>query len=255
MRPEFYADYFRVEGRHWWFVGRRHILLERLRANPPPAGTDRTPRILDVGCGTGTMLAYLRDWGEVAGVDADAEAVRFSHLRGEEGVSQLHGYTLPFGDGSLDLVTVLDVLEHVEDDGRMLREIARVLRPGGRLLATVPAYRWMWGPQDEVSNHFRRYTAGRLVREVEGAGLRIDHTTYFNTLLFAPIAAIRLLRRLRRRPATAGSDFELTRIDGAGNRLLAAVFSAEARWLKSRRLPFGVSVLVEASVPASEVEL
>lgn len=248
MREDFYAEYFRVEDRHWWFVGRRRIILAVLGAHLTPAQHGQTPRVLDLGCGTGTMLGYLRRFGEVDGVDADEHAVRYCHTRGHTRVQLLESAALPFPDHSFDLVTALDVLEHIDDDRRALEEIARVLRPGGTFLATVPAHPWMWGAQDEISHHYRRYTMHELEHRILASELELERLTHFNTILFAPIAAVRLARRLRPPRGEPRSDFEMTR-EGAANRLLAGVFSAEARWLRSRDLPFGVSLLALARAP------
>ncbi|MEK6326933.1 MAG: class I SAM-dependent methyltransferase [Actinomycetota bacterium] len=249
MREDFYAEYFRIEDRHWWFVGRRQIILAVLGAHltPPPNG--HTARILDLGCGTGTMLSYLRRFGEVEGVDADEQAVRYCQARGHARVRLLESEALPYPDDSFDLLTALDVLEHIEDDGRALEEVARVLRPGGAFLATVPAYPWMWGAQDEISHHFRRYKLRQLEQRILAAGLELERLTHFNTILFAPIAAVRLARRLTPPKGEPRSDFQLTR-EGAANRVLAGVFSAERRWLRTRDLPFGISLLALASAPA-----
>ena len=249
MREDFYAEYFRIEDRHWWFVGRRRIVLAVLGAHLTRAPNGHTTRILDLGCGTGTMLEHLRRFGEVDGVDADEQAVRYCHSRGHTGVQLLESDALPFPDDSFDLLTALDVLEHIEDDRRTLEEVARILRPGGTLLATVPAYPWMWGAQDQISHHFRRYMRNQLEHRVLAAGLELERLTHFNTLLFAPIAAVRLARRLRPPKGQPRSDFQMTR-EGAANRLLAGVFSSEARWLRARDLPFGVSLLALAKVPA-----
>jgi SAM-dependent methyltransferase len=248
MREDFYAEYFRVEDRHWWFVGRRRIVLAMLDRYLPPAPTDRPRRILDVGCGTGTMLGHLGRLGEAQGVDADPNAIGFCRERGEQRVQQLEGDELPFPDDSFDLVTSLDVLEHIDDDATTAAEIRRVLRPGGTFLATVPAHMWMWGPQDEISHHFRRYDARGFRLLLEGAGLTVRRLTPFNTLLFPPIAAIRLARRLRPARGEAHSDFEVA--EGAlTNRMLTPVFSAEARLLPRRDLPFGVSLLAVGEAP------
>ena len=107
----------------------------------------------------------------------------------------LDGPELPLPDDAFDVVTALDVLEHIADDRHALREIARVMKPGGLLLATVPAHRWMWGAQDEISHHFRRYSAPEMRDRVEVAGFDLERLTYFNSILFAPIAAVRLARR------------------------------------------------------------
>lgn len=250
MREDFYAEYFRIEDRHWWFVGRRRILLTVLDRYLGPADGER--RILDLGCGTGTMLSYLERYGRAEGVDADAQAVQFSHRRGARNVSLLTSDDLPFEDRTFDLVTALDVLEHVEDDVRTLREIARVLRPTGTLLTTVPAYRWMWGAQDEISRHFRRYTAGQLRERILASGYSIERLTYFNTLLFPPIAAVRVARRGLRssEEGDVRSDFEMTK-EGAVNRLLASVFGFEARWLRAHDFPFGVSLLAVVRGPST----
>jgi SAM-dependent methyltransferase len=243
MEPSFYAEYFEIEDRHWWFVGRREIFLRLLDRLLPPSRNGRPRRILDVGCGTGTMLLHLARYGSVQGVDADEEAVRFCRQRGIEYVQRAE-VPLPFEPEAFDLVTLLDVLEHVDDDRGMLRELNRVLRPGGMLLLTVPAYRFLWGPQDEVSRHRRRYVAREIEERATEAGFQLRRLSYFNTLLFPGIAAIRLLRP-RRRGEDLRSDFALTR-PGRLNDLLGRVFALEASLLERIDLPFGVSILALA---------
>ncbi len=238
VERDFYAEYYEIEDRHWWFLGRRAIFTRILDRRLGPSD-DR--RILDVGCGTGTMVRELARYGRVEGVDADPEAVAFCRERGLRNVRQVDGEAaLPFESGSFDLVTALDVIEHVDDDDAMLRELARVLIPGGLLLVSVPAYRFLWGAQDEIAHHKRRYVRPDLRARLEGAALAVERLSYFNTLLFPPIAAIRLLR-----PPARGdprSDFELTR-PGRVNDLLARVLAAEAPLVERFDLPFGVSIL------------
>ena len=249
MDEGFYEEYFRIEDRHWWFVGRRRIILSVLAGQRLSRPDGAEPEILDLGCGTGTMLGHLRAFGTVRGIDADERAVAFCRARGEERVELLESNRLPLPDDSLDLVTALDVLEHIEDDRGALAEIARVLRPGGTLLATVPAYRWMWGPQDEISHHYRRYVRDELSEKIEASGLRLRRATYFNTLLLPAVAAVRLAHRLRP-PREVRSDFRFTR-DGAVNRALATVFASEARLLARGDLPAGVSIMAVAGAPAA----
>jgi SAM-dependent methyltransferase len=241
MEQRFYEEYARIQDKHWWFIGRRVILRSILETGLEPETTSER-RILDVGCGTGTNLSELRRFGAVKGVDSESAAVQFCHRRGERDVEHLPGTELPLPDASFDLVTLLDVIEHVEDDQVLLSEVWRVLAPGGRVLVTVPAYTWMWGAQDEISHHYRRYTRRSLLTSLVRAGFDPLRLSYFNTGLFPPIAAIRLARRLRPAPAALHSDFELNN-PGPLNSLLARLFCLEAPLLRRMSLPFGVSVI------------
>lgn len=246
MKEDFYPAYYELEGRHWWFVGRRRLFLRLLDREFPPGA--RPIDVLDFGCGTGAFLEHLERFGTVRAVESDASAVAFCHARGRSEVQLVApGARLPYPDHAFDLVTTLDVIEHIDDDVAALRELRRVLRPGGRLLVAVPAYMFLWGRQDEVSHHRRRYTAATLRQALGAAGIEIDRTSYFNTVMFPPIAAVRLGRRLLRRPGAAQSDFDLG--PAALNRALGAVFGAEAGLVARWSLPFGVSLLALARSP------
>jgi SAM-dependent methyltransferase len=242
VERDFYQRYYELEDRHWWFVGRREILLSLLEQRLAGRGA---LRLLDFGCGTGTMAGYLARFGNVTAVDADAEAVEFCHTRGLEDVRQLSGSTLPFAGGEFDVATSFDVLEHIEDDFVALTELHRVLKPGGTLLLGVPAFPFLWGLQDEVSHHFRRYVRPQLTARLEDAGFEVLRASYFNSLLFPAIAVVRVGRRLRRAAGGNGqsrqSDFELG--PAWVNSLLARVFASEAALVRARDLPYGVSLL------------
>jgi SAM-dependent methyltransferase len=243
MDADFYRAYYDLEGRHWWFLGRRKLFLRLLEQRLPAA--TRPIDVLDFGCGTGAFLEHLDRFGTVSAVDADPSAVAFCHARGRAEVRLAPpGAPLPFPDAAFDLVTALDVIEHIDDDVAALAELRRVLRPGGLLLVAVPAFMFLWGKQDEVSHHHRRYTARTLRRALTAAGFGVDRTSYFNTVLFPLIAAVRLGRRLLRRPGGQQSDFELgpARLNG----ILGALFGAEAGLVARGRLPFGVSLLALA---------
>jgi SAM-dependent methyltransferase len=243
MEKDFYRAYYALEGSHWWFIGRRRIFLAVLEA--AVAGRTRPLDVLDFGCGTGAFLEHLARFGTVSAVDGDPDAVRFCHERGRSEVRHV-GPTepLPFADESFDLVTTLDVIEHIEDDVAALRELRRVMRPGGLLLVAVPAFMFLWGDQDEISHHFRRYTAPSLRRSLRAAGFEVAKTSYFNTWLFAPIAVVRIVRRLLRAPDVSRTDFDVG--PRPLNFALGALFGSEATLVARRRLPFGVSLLALA---------
>jgi SAM-dependent methyltransferase len=243
MEKDFYPAYYALEGTHWWFVGRRRILLTLLEA--ALAGRPRPLDILDFGCGTGAFLEHLGRFGTVSGVDGDPDAVRFCHERGRGEVQHVAAAEpLPFADESFDLVTTLDVIEHIEDDVNAFRELRRVMRPGGLLLVAVPAFMFLWGDQDEISHHFRRYTAPTLRRSLQAGGFEVAKTSYFNTWLFAPIAVMRVVRRALRAPDVSRTDFDVG--PRSLNSALGALFGSEARLVARRRLPFGVSLLALA---------
>jgi SAM-dependent methyltransferase len=239
-----------VEDVHWWFVGRRRILLQVLDRYVGRTNADQR-RILDVGCGTGSMLTYLTSYGKAQGVDIDEEAVGYCHERGLLDVRLGVAEDLPFDDDSFELVTALDVVEHLDDDAAALREFARVLRPGGQLLITVPAHRFMWGDQDEVNLHKRRYVAAEVRERMTSSGFLVERLSYINAFLFPPIAAVRLISRLehRLRPRTTPkSDFRYP-APRPLNFLLALIFGAEAPIVRRINIPIGVSILALGRKP------
>ena len=242
MDASLYEAHERLEDTHWWFEGRRRVIRQVLRqaleASP-------TRRVLDVGCGTGGMFGLLSDFGAVEGVEASADARsraarRFPQVRVFDGA-------LPDGlpEGAWELVTLFDVLEHVDDAPASLRALGRRLSPGGQLVVTVPAFQFLWSRHDEVNQHKKRYTRGELIAELEGAGLRVRWASYFNTLLFPAVVAARLAQRLLPQGAAKeGADLEATW--EPLNRALTVVFGAETALVRNVRLPVGVSIIAVA---------
>ena len=236
-----------MEDVHWWFVGRRSILLSILNRYLGVGATNGR-QILDVGCGTGTMLTHLARFGDARGVDMDLEAVGYCHDRGLQQVTQSGADSLPFEKDRFDVVTALDVVEHIDDDLGALREIKRVLKPGGLLLLTVPAYRFLWGRQDDINLHKRRYVARELRSRLQAVGFEVERLTYMNAILFPAIAAIRLLRRILPEPPKLESDFAFPAPQPL-NVLLSAVFGSERYVLTRFDAPFGVSIMALARRP------
>jgi len=241
MMEHTYPILFRVEQSHWWHIGRRKILaafVEKICSEV----TDRRPRILDVGCGTGANLLMLSKYGDAEGVDVSEDALAFCQERGLDKVRLGAAEALPYDDGTFDLVTAFDVVEHMDDDLAGLSEMRRVLRPGGRVLLFVPTFMFLWGLQDEVSNHRRRYRLPELRRVLEQAGFEIERTTYANITFFLPILLIRKLMRLTGVRTSSENTINVTALNG----LLGRLLGCESWILRYMNLPFGVSGLCVA---------
>lgn len=241
MMEHTYPILFRVEQSHWWHIGRRKILAGFVEEICRQV-TDRRPRILDVGCGTGANLLMLSKYGDAEGVDVSQDALAFCHERGLDKVRLGAAEELPYEDNTFDLVTAFDVVEHMDDDLAGLREMQRVLRPGGRVLLFVPTFMFLWGLQDDVSNHRRRYRLPQLRRVLEQAGFEIERSTYANITFFAPILLIRKLMRLTGTKASSENNINVSALNG----ILGRVFGAEGTVLRYLNLPFGVSGLCVA---------
>ena len=234
-----------VDEHHWWYRGRRLIVRSELGHLSLPAQA----RILDAGCGSGRTLEDLVAYGTVSGLEIDPDAAQVAASRdcGEVKVGRLE--ELPWEDGSFDLITCLDVLEHVPDDRRALAELRRVCRAGGWLLLTVPAYQALWSLHDAANHHYRRYSRRGLRLAALEAGWRLGRMTSFNSFLLPLAAAVRLAQR-RRRP-DSNYNPELNLGPGWLNSVLEQPLRAEARWLdRGGRLPAGLSLLAVLQNPA-----
>jgi SAM-dependent methyltransferase len=227
-----------VDEHHWWYRGRRRIIRAELDRLSLPAGS----RVLDAGCGSGRTMQELVEYGAVSGLELNADAAALARDRGLGEVMIGRLEELPWEDGTFDLVTCLDVIEHVPDDVAALTELLRVCRPGGWLLVTVPAYQALWSRHDVANHHYRRYSRPRLRGATAAAGWRVERISAFNSVLLAPAAAVRLAQRRR------GTDNGYTSDLDVGptwlNDVLEWPLALEARWLAAgRRLPAGLSLL------------
>jgi SAM-dependent methyltransferase len=246
MKQQFAKEYGDLEQWHWWFRGRQRILASALERE---IGGSRKKLIASVGCGPADGLVWLKQFiepgGRVVGMDAEPLHARPSAQNVDYIVGKLED--APVATASFDVVLALDVLEHLDDDTAGLREAARLVKPAGLLFVTVPALPSLWGGQDVVSHHRRRYTKKTLAQLFERAGLPAPRLTYFNTLLFPLIAAIRWSRRATGQAEHAHSDFEDTR-PGLVNDLLTSVFTAEKLLVPHVTLPIGVSLLATVRI-------
>lgn len=248
MNDDYAQLYGDLQEWHWWFRGRQRVLEAVLRHELNGAGGGR--RILSVGCGPASGLTWLVPFAGAGGtvVGLDLAAVHARDLPEQVGFVVGSLTEAPFADGAFDVVLALDVLEHLEDDARGLSEAARLVRPGGLLLITVPALPSLWGGQDVVSHHLRRYTKGTLSGLFRRAGLEGFRVKYFNTLLFPLAAAVRWSRRALGQAGRAQSDFEGQR-PGLVNDALERVFGFESRLINRAPMPVGVSLIATYSPP------
>ncbi len=221
-------------------MGRRRLFAREINKIKLP----RTSRVLDVGTSTGANLRLLRDLGfrAVDGLDFSQEAIRYCREKGLGPVRHGDVCGMPFANASFDLVLATDIIEHVEDDLEALREIGRVLSPDGKVLITVTAFPILWGLQDRISHHKRRYTRRDLVDKVTRSGFFIETCYYFNFILFLPIWVGRRLIDIFRMDVQSEAQINSPLL----NRMLYAIFAADTAVAPIIRPPFGVSILVVA---------
>ena len=242
MQQHTYAIMDEVEGSHWWFVGRRAILESFL--NPIIQNLKskiQNPKILDIGCGTGANLEMLSAYGEAEGVDVSDDALEFCRRKGlkaQKGLAE----KLPYNDEAFDLTTALDVVEHLDDDIAGLKEMHRVTKRGGYSLIFVPAFMWLWGVQDDISNHRIRYTKKQIVERLRRAGYEVERATYANWTFFTPILTGRILMRVTRIKPASENNITISALNGVFGRL----FAAERFWLRHFDMPLGVSIVIVA---------
>lgn len=237
-------QYFnQVEKHHWWWIGRQQLIKNLLQDKNPIS-------ILDVGCGTGETLSFLKKTfpkSKLRGVDFLSEAVEYTKNRGHKS-RRADALKLPFKDATFDVVMYLDVIEHIKDDNKVIKEARRVLKPGGTIIITAPALPFIWSDHDKNQGHFRRYTRRRLRILAAKNRLQISHLSYFNFFLSPPIIILRVLSRLNPFKHLASYDSKLN-YDIVNkkffNSLLKKIFVFEVNLLKYINYPIGISVAAE----------
>jgi SAM-dependent methyltransferase len=236
MELDAYRNMAETEDEHWWFCGRRAIGKAVIRG----LGLPGDAKILEIGAGTGGNIAMLEKFGEVRAVEMSDLARRIA--REKTGRDFLHGYlpdNIPVSPGSVDLICLFDVLEHVAEDEASLLSIRKFLKPGGKVLLTVPAHQWLWSTHDVGLHHMRRYSRNLLKERINQAGYRIEKLTYTNAALFPVAVLARLADRLRGSATASGQAMPPAVVNAA----MKAMLSAESRIVPSVSLPFGVSLL------------
>jgi SAM-dependent methyltransferase len=242
MNEKLLAKFNEVEKKHWWWRGRRVIVGSFLKKM---AGK----KLLDVGCGTGETIVFTKHWGKgflVWGVDKSPVAVKYAKSRGLTKAVVGNGAKLPFLDNYFDGVLLLDVLEHVENRKRVISEIKRVLKPGGKVLITGPALKFMWSKHDVGQGHKLRFSVGEMEKLAREAGMSMEKVGYFNFVLSGPIILVRMLSNVPGLGWMAnydnGINYDVAKW-GWINDLLAKVFEMEVTWGEKIHYPWGVSIV------------
>jgi SAM-dependent methyltransferase len=238
MDRDYELQTHQAEDRHWWYRGRRSV-LERVVAD---LRLPARARILDAGCGSGRNMVELARHGTVTGIELSPTSVGLARERDAGEVVEGSVLDMPFDADAFDLAASLDVIEHLQDDLQALRELRRVVAPGGALLLTVPAYQWLWSGHDEINHHHRRYTRRSLQHTGEQAGWQQVRTTYFNSLLLPAAILLRVLDRFSRK--TTESSLDLWVPPEPLNRLLELPLTLESAMIgRGGRIPAGLSLL------------
>ena len=230
-----------LEEKHWWFVARRNILESVLSTLQLP----ETSNILEVGCGTGGNITFLRKLGDLICVESDGSAAGLARERNL--VPVLPGALpneMPEFDRQFDLIVLFDVIEHIDEDGESLLNLCKLLKPGGRIVLTVPAFAFLWSQHDEENHHKRRYSRNSLSSLVISNGLSLDYISYFNFWLFPLVAGIRVIRKFIPYQG-AWQDMKLPA--ALPNRILQSIFNSERHFVGRKYLPFGMSLVAVIS--------
>ncbi len=246
MNTAEYERMYRLEDSYWWFVG-RHRLIESLLATHygEPKPEHKPLNILDIGCGTGAMSHRLTRWGQVVSADFSPLALQFSRRRGLHHLVGADAMNLPLAAKAFDTLVAMDMLEHLPDDKAALREFHRVLKPGGRVLLTVPAYSHLWSEHDVALMHFRRYVRSELREKFTDAGFRVEKLSHTMTTLYPIVAAQRKLNA--KKPKSEHPEAAMPIFPPPINAALTGFLTAENALAKRVNLPFGVTILCVAA--------
>jgi len=240
MENKIFDEMYKVENQHWWFVARRKIIESAIRQQ----NLAQNSVIFDAGCGNGDNLAFLSRHGAVQAMERDERALSKAK---EREIGEIFQGELPNAIPSEirkdnDLIVLLDVLEHIDDDGGSLAALSHYIDDKGRLIMTVPAYQFLWTIHDELHHHKRRYTVGSLRKVIENNGWNISYISYFNCFLF-PLA---LIDRMKQKIFSTNENGDLKMPPKLINVLFEKIFALESRFIGKIKFPFGLSILVVA---------
>jgi len=237
MNIKMYRIFFEIQKKHWWFVTKKEIVLDTIERYQTKSNDTK---VLDIGCGSGLMLSALQNVGQTFGMDMSDEAIGFSKeiFRGKVERGSLPD-KIPYPENFFNLITALDVIEHIDQDIDALKALRSRLTEDGKAIITVPAYMFLWSAFDDMNEHKRRYTLTELNTKLVQAGFTVEKITYYNTLLFPIVFVVRMLNNVLKRDGASDVDMPNAPL----NFVLRMIFGMEQYLLRYINLPFGVSIL------------
>lgn len=235
MREDLYPEMYLQEEQYWWHIAKRRLVIDFVPKIPR--------KILDVGCGTGMLMKELRQRGYfVCGIENNRLAIEFCKKRGLEEIKTCDlENNLTIDDNSFEVVTCLDVLEHIENDENLLKEFRRIIKPFGFLILTLPAYMYLWSYWDEMLGHKRRYDKGKLLEKLQEAGFQVVKISHFHSFLLPLVFVFRMLKSISKKRT---SDF--VEVPKFINKILLFVSFLERKMIRRTNLPLGLSFFVVA---------
>lgn len=241
MEKKYTLLYTKYEKTHWWFTARKEILETVINKIIRKRKYDLPLTILNVGPAGGSTSLMLQRFGTVKSLEFDDDFFDYCKNVIKLDVDKGSITDLPYNDESFDIACAFDVIEHVEDDKKAMDELKRVVKKGGMVLITVPAFKFLWSQHDEVNHHFRRYTTKGISQLAKNSNLSPFYSTYFNFFLFFPILTARMIGKLK--PVNNNkSDFDKFQMSKLSNKILYAIFKIEKWIIFPMKLNIGVSI-------------
>lgn len=245
MESYLYSDLYELEDKHWWHKAKRKRVVSLIQE----FSKQKNPKIADIGCGTGKNVEVFSRIGTAWGVDPSKDAIAFCKKRKLKhlklGTIEKTGFT----DGSLDIVTILDVLEHIDNEDAAITELKRILKKDGMLVLTVPAFTFLWSQWDVVLHHKRRYTTTQISDLLEKHGFQIQTLSYMYPWLVLPAYLVRFFKS-KNSDEQYASDFQLSH--PIVNQLIGIVTDIEQWLMRYIHFPIGTSIICVAFKKGSQ---
>lgn len=241
MQEIVYHTNYELEDNYFWFLARNKIVMKLIDNY---FEIDKDTDFLDIGCGTGGFTKVIDSKFNAIGLDTSQIALDYSAKRG---INNLYCSLLsdfPKDNWDVKAASMLDVIEHIEDDVSVVNEVFNLLPDNGYFIATVPAYKWLWSKHDEIHMHYRRYSRKNFNKLLSNAGFEIVYSTYFNSLLFPPAAAVRIIDKITGRDKKKSEPVD--KVSPLMNKIFNIIFSFEAKLLPLLKFPFGLSIITVA---------